>query len=115
MHPAVHECQPGQRRAHAGMPTVHLGRGNQITVGAGNGRFEVGRFEVIAPGQPHERGDRQPAGDIACGVTTHPVGDGVQTSRAQGAVFVALAHQADIARRADREPQLLSPGHGPKR
>ena len=43
-----------------------------------------------------ERRDRDRAGDLAGGVTAHPVGDGEQVRPRVGRVLVALTEQADV-------------------
>ena len=57
----------------------------------------------ILVGDVGKRGDRGGTGELATGVTTHPIGDDEQASGGVAGILVALAHDSDIGARGVAE------------
>ena len=91
----------GQRGAHALDRRVGHAHLVQRDVRLGDRLGQ--RVEQVAGGlvvQGGERGDGDRAGDLACRMPAHPVGDGEQAGARVGGVLVAFAEEADVG--ADR-------------
>ena len=82
--------------------SVGVGRGHRV----GQGPEHLAALVQVLPVERGQRGDRDGAGDLACGMPAHAVGDGQEIRPRVRGVLVALAEQSDV--RAERIVQCES-------